>query len=244
MTVNTSMSGPDVSTDRRRAREDRGLTPAGGPAGRGDRLPAPPRERRPLLAAFAVLLIVGGAAAAGLLAVRADARVPVLVLAQDVAAGQRITDDALATTPVAQEGTLLVPASQRDLVVGQFARVSLTAGQLLDTAMLAPTGVLQPGKVAVGASLAAGRVPASGLQAGDVVQLVLVADGNGEVLVPDALVSSVTTPATGTTGATGAATATFIVAEDEGARVAGVAAEGQLAAVLVTRGVPVTDGKG
>lgn len=243
MTVNTSMSGPDATRDRSRAREDRGIAPTGA-AARGDRLPAAPRERRPLLAAFAVLLIVGGAAAAGLLAMRSDARVPVLVAAQDIAAGQPVTADALRTAPVAHEGTLLIPASQQDLVVGQYARVAVTEGQLLDTTMLTPSGALQPGKVAVGASLASGRMPASGLASGDIVQLVLVADGEGKVLVRDALVSSVTTPGANATGGAGAVTATFIVAEGDGARIAGVAAEGQLAAVLVTRGAPLADGKG
>ena len=44
-------------------------------------VPAPPRRRRPALTALAVLLIVGGAALAGLLAVRMDSREPVLVVA-------------------------------------------------------------------------------------------------------------------------------------------------------------------
>ena len=70
-----------------------------------------------------MLLIVGGAAAAGLLALRADERVPVLVAVADIAVGQEITTDAVGTTPVASEGLKLIPSSQQDLVVGQFARV-------------------------------------------------------------------------------------------------------------------------
>ncbi|WP_146846461.1 SAF domain-containing protein [Cellulomonas terrae] len=237
MTVNTSTSTPDGAQDRRRAREDRGLKPAGA-AARADRLPPAPRERRPLLAAFAVLLIVGGAAAAGLLAVRSDTRVPVLVAARDIAVGQQITEDDVTTTPVASEGLLLIPADQKDLVLGQYADITVSAGQLLDTTMLIGTRTLQDGKVAVGASLAPGRMPASGLAAGDVVQLVQVSEGEGTVLVPDALVSSAASPDAATSG-TSATTVTFIVDEADGARVAGVGAEGQLAAVLVTRGAPL-----
>lgn len=96
MTVNTTTPGRDATAARGRGADDR----------RADRLPPAPRERRPLLAAFAVLLIVGGAAVAGLLALRADTRVPVLVLARDVATGQQITADDLAVTPVASEGLL------------------------------------------------------------------------------------------------------------------------------------------
>ncbi len=53
--------------------------------------PSPPKRRRPALTALAVLLIVGGAALAGLLAVRMDSREPVIVLNADVAVGQQIT---------------------------------------------------------------------------------------------------------------------------------------------------------
>lgn len=235
MTVNTSTPGGVAAQDRRRARDERGMRSAG--AVRADRLPHAPRERRPLLAAFAVLLIVGGAAAAGLLALRADERVPVLVASRDIAVGEEITADALATTPVASEGTLLVPASQQELVVGQFARIAVTKGQLVDTSMLTATRTLQDGKVAVGASFEEGRAPASGLVAGDVVQLVQVVDGKGTVLVADALVSSATTPAEGANG--GRVTATLIVDESDGAELAAAAAEASLSAVLVSRGTPV-----
>lgn len=240
--TSTSATGRDGAQDRRRAREERGLSSAG--AGkRTDRLPPAPRERRPLLAALAVLLIVGGAAGAGLLAVRSDSRVSVLVAARDIAAGEAITADSLRTAQVASDSTLLIPESQRKLVVGEFARVSVSAGQLLDTTMVTAAKSLQPGKVAVGASLAVGRVPASGLEPGDVVQLVQVADGKGVVIVSDAFVSSARAPGTASTGSAGAITVTFFVDEAAGARVAGVASAGELAAVLVSRGAAI-DGQG
>lgn len=235
MTVNTGLA-PDAGPDRR-ARG--GRQPA---AARGDRLPPPPRERRPLLAAFAVLLIVGGAAVAGLLAVRADSRVPVLVVTQDVVAGQRLTAEHLRTTQVASEGTLLVPASQEGLVVGRYANRAIRAGQLLDTSMLTATQMLTEGKVAVGASLAAGRVPASGLEPGDVVRLVQVDAGQGQVVVPKALVSS--SVRAGESAGTSVTTATFIVDDEDGAQVAGLASDGRLAVVLVSRGAPSDGGDG
>lgn len=188
-----------------------------------------------MLAALAVLLIVGGAALAGLLALRVDSRVEVLVAARDIATGTRLTDADLTTTAVAAEGTNLIPASQRALVTARYARVPITAGQLVDTGVLTDSAPLQPGLVAVGASLAAGRMPASGLQPGDVVELVRVGDGLGEVMVPDAYVSS--TGAVGANEIGGSSTlVTFIVKQPDGARIAGAAADGALAAVLVTRG--------
>lgn len=188
-----------------------------------------------MLAALAVILIVGGAAAAGLLALRGDERVPVLVATHEIPAGSEITTDDLTTVAVAAEGTKLIPSSQSGLLAGQYAKLTIAEGQLLDTTMVTATAPLQPGLVAVGASLGSGRMPASGLQAGDLVQLVQVADGVGDVLVPDALVSSYHAPESGTAGAS-SATVTFIVPSDEGATIAAVAAAGELAVVLVERG--------
>jgi hypothetical protein len=235
MATKSGTTPQDGVTDRRRAREARGLAPAaGGPA--GDRLPKAPRERRPLLAVLAVLLIVGGAAIAGLVALRQDSREPVLMLANDVSAGFAITSGDLVTTQVASEGLALVDADDADQVVGKFARVGLSQGQLLDTTMVTDVSPRREGEVAVGASLEDGRVPASGLEAGDVVQLIQVVDREGTVLVPDARVSSVRGSDSSSSGST---VVTFIVDAAAGAKVAAVAADGSLSATLVARGVPI-----
>lgn len=241
MTSPTGAPARDTVNDRRRAREERGVGTAG-PRG-GDRLPPSPRERRPMLAALAVLLIVGGAAVAGLLALRADERVPMLVLVQDVAAGSKITEDDLGSTPIAQEDTLLVPAARQSEIVGSYARVGLSTGQLLDESMLTDEAPLQPGLVAVGADLAPGRMPASGLVPGDIVQLVAVSDGAGRVLVGDALVSATRfKDGASTENAAGEGiTATFIVDTADAPDVAAVASTGDLSVILVTRGQPIDE---
>jgi hypothetical protein len=191
-----------------------------------------------MLAVLAVLLIVGGAAVAGLVALRQDTRVPVLALAVDVPAGTEITEQMLTTQPVAAENTLLVPASQQDQVVGRYARLALAQGQLLDTSMLTDSGLLRSGTVAVGGAFQPGRMPASGLQPGDVVQLVNVADPVApSVVVADARVSSV--KASESTSMTAATVVTFVVDAAQGAPVASLAASGDLAVVLVSRGTPV-----
>jgi len=234
MSASSSTPVRDYGHNRRRAREDRGVASVAS-AAKTDRLPPAPRERRPMLAALGVLLIVGGAATSGLLALRSDERVPVLVASRDIAAGEEITADALTTTSVASEDTHLIPASQEDQLVGQYARLTISSGQLMDTAMLMRTAALRPGSVAVGAELGSGRVPALGLQAGDVVDLIAVADGVGEVLAEGVLVSSFIT-ANETGAGSGAATATFIVDQADGPRIAAVNAAGELAVVLVERG--------
>lgn len=191
------------------------------------------------MAALAVLLIVGGAAVAGLLAMRADSRVPVLMAGTDIEAGAQISPSDLTTTQVAAEDTLLIPASQLDLLVGQYAQVAITAGQLIDTSMVAPSGLLDaPASVAVGATLAPGRMPAGGLRQGDVVDIVRVTDASGEVIVSEARVGRVVSG--GADGSTGA-TVTLFVQRSDAPSVTAVAAAGELALVLIERGAPIAD---
>jgi flagella basal body P-ring formation protein FlgA len=242
MATTTTQAG-ETAQDRRRAREDRGIrSNRSVKAAATDRLPAPPRERRPALAALAVLLIVGGAAIAGLLAMRADQRVAVLVAADHIAAGDRIAEQDVTTTQVAGEDTLLIPASQLGQLVGQYARIEIREGQLIDTQMVGGSGMLQPGTVAVGAALAPGRLPASGLEPGDVVDLVRVGDGEGEVIVEEARVSSANEGADSAAGGAAGYVVTFIVDRDDAATVSAVGAANQLAAVLVSRGSALEDG--
>lgn len=246
-TVETlSMAAPttqtaDSATERQRVREERGIRST--KAMKGDsRLPAPPRERRPALAALAVLLIVGGAAVAAILAMRADERVPVLMVQHPIEAGHQITEEHLTTTQVASEGTLLIPANQLDRVVGQYTTVRISEGQLLDTSMVGGAGMLVDGYAAVGAALEPGRYPASGLMAGDVVDLVAVSsDGDGEVISEGARVSSVAGVGGEATSSSSGLQATFIVPGPERAAVAAWAVNNGLAVVLVERGSAVGD---
>src|SRR4051812_46889057 len=78
-------------------------TPRGGSPLRSS-VPSPPKRRRPALTALAVLLIVGGAALAGLLAVRMDSREPVMVVSRDVPGGTLITQDMVQSRNVSGDG--------------------------------------------------------------------------------------------------------------------------------------------
>jgi hypothetical protein len=192
-----------------------------------------------------VLLIVGSAAIAGLLAIRIDSRSEVLIAARPIAIGQRITSADLTGAQVASEGLSLLPASVPGQVVGKYAAQAIPAGRLLDAAMLQEQGYLKPGFVAVGVSVPPGRMPASGLQQGDRVQVVAVVDGNPKVLVDSAVVS--TPPAAAVSGGSGGiipggssqgpgSVATVIISAEGGPAVAAASAANQLSLVLVERG--------
>ncbi len=203
-----------------------------------ERLPRPPHRRRAGMAGLAVLLVVGGAAVAGLLALRIDRRVPVVVARVHIPAGHRITAADLAAVPVSADGVELIPESDSGLAIGHYAGQDIPAGRLLDPAMLSETGVMRAGRAAVGVALKAGRAPASGLQAGDVVQVVRAVDGEPKVLSSNAVISSVRSPSGGAFGTSSGETpvATVVVDVADAPQVAAAAAADQLVLVLISRG--------
>jgi Flp pilus assembly protein CpaB len=229
----------DTVTDRRIQRDARGLRSAQPSQQAGDRLPVPPRERRPALAALALLLIVGGAAISGLIMLRTDDRTPALVFARDVATGQQIEAADLAVTRIAADRVRLIPADQKNDVIGRYAGVSVPAGTLIDTGMLRTKGFLTDGKVAVGLALKPGHLPAGGLQIGDEVDVVAVpttssqssTSGSTKVLVSGARVGGVRTEAT-----SASTLVTVIVSRTRAPDVARAGALGAVSLILVSRG--------
>jgi hypothetical protein len=228
-----------------------------GPAGQagqapsvtGDRLPRPPRRRRPGFAALAVLLIAGAAAAAGLLAVQLDERVPVLVARTAIPVGQQIQRDDLAIARVASGELKTISTQSVNSVVGRYATETIAAGRLIEPGMLGDQSLLARGSVALGVILKPGNVPASGVRTGDRVKVYRSKDGVGTLLASDAIVDSVRTQDGGSRfggggGGSGDAQATIIVRDDAQASVssaiAGASLAGQLVLGLTERGGDVT----
>jgi hypothetical protein len=240
----TSAAPQPDARDRERARGERGLRSslAASASYRGQS-PKPPHRRRPMLALLAVLLIVGGAALAGVLAVRLDSRAEVIVLGRDVAAGEQITADMLDSTPVASEGLHLVPVDEADAVLGTYARVAIAQGQLLDTSMLTTAEPIGEGKAMVGVPLANGRVP-SGLRSGDVVRVVRIGDGIGTV-TPLAVALVLDTDRIEDEGLAGEGESsqrgTLLVTTEAADAVVDAAGNDQLGLALIERGVPIDE---
>jgi hypothetical protein len=221
------------------------------PAASGDRLPKPPRRRRPGFAALAVLLIVGAAAAAGLAATRLDERTPYLVAKEKLDVGRQVTRDDLAVARVAADGVTLIPASDVDQVIGKYVQQEIPAGRLLDPGMLGSNGLLKDGYVTVGVPVKAGAVPASGLRSGDHVNLVRSVDGEGTLMVEDAVVSSVKVPTSSGafSGGGGGETVVSVVLREQrlgrgtlSTQVSAAAVAGQVSFVLLERGTTAGQG--
>jgi hypothetical protein len=197
-----------------------------GPASR--KLPVPPRERKPALAALAVLLILGGALATTLLVLRSGDRVSAIRVTQQIGAGQRFTADALEEVQVADTGVDFVSWSQRDKVLNSFAAVTILPGTLLTNAMgVKESAELGPGKAMVGLALKPGQMPTT-LRSGDRVQVVYVpargSENDSRVLAQNALVHSV-----GERGRSGGGQITVIVGTDVSPVVLRYASSGEIA---------------
>lgn len=234
-TTTTNTNTGEEASERQRKRAERGLRST--QSVKSDRLPPAPRERKPGLAALAVLLIVGGAALAGLLAIRADERVPVIVASANISAGEQITEAHLGTMAVAADSdSLLIPESQTGQLVGQYATVDIADGQLVDTTMVGGEGLLDEGEVIVGATLAEGRMPGGGLSEGDDVDLIRVVDGEADVLVRDAEVSYAEGGGEGDGFGASGQDVSFILSREQAPEIAAVAAAGELAVIQVTAG--------
>ncbi|KAA1427208.1 SAF domain-containing protein [Nocardioides antri] len=166
--MSTDISG--TVADRQRSRAGRR---AAGPAG-GTQI-APPRQRRPALAALALLLIVGGALVAGLLAVRMDSRVPVLVAAQDIEPGAEIAAEDLEVVRVASEGLGLIPEDYTDQVVGAYATTTIRANTLLDENMVSRDNPVPRDRAVVSVPIAGNTAPGR-VAPGDLVQVIRTTD--------------------------------------------------------------------
>lgn len=171
----SGMNGSSVA-ERQRSRNDRKEAAATATT----RAAEPPRQRRTGLAALAVALIVGGALAAGLLAVRMDSREPVLAAAVDIAPGTLITPEMLREVNVASEGLRLIPSDLSSQVLdGQtYARTLIRADSLVDENVLTKNGPIGEGRAIVSVPLTAELTPRNDLRSGDLVTVLQVARGD------------------------------------------------------------------
>lgn len=142
----------------------------GGPMG-GERLPVAPRERKPALAALAVLLILVGALGATVIVMRAGNKISVVEVTTQIASGEPIPESAIHEVMISDgSGVNFIKWGQRgDLTQHYRAATNLTPGSLLVNSMITKSDqALQSGKSVVGLSLKDGQFP-NGLKPGDTV---------------------------------------------------------------------------
>ncbi|MBB5934694.1 hypothetical protein FHS42_001741 [Streptomyces zagrosensis] len=211
------------------------------------RLPSAPRERKPALAALAVLLILVGALGATVLVLRAGDRIEVVKITEKVSAGKPIPTSAMKPVMVAEDtGIDYVKWKQRNALSSYRATADIVGGSLLVGPMLTDKKGLPEGKVVVGLSLKDGQYP-RGLKTGDVVAAYRVGDvksnsagstgdsdassGDRGLLVRNATVDSVTSANDGSGGDLPVA---VVVNQDEAPALTQSAANGEVSVVKVS----------
>jgi hypothetical protein len=108
------------------------------------RLPSS-RERRPALAALAVLLIVGGAFASGFLALQAGNRADYLRIRTDVPQGAEITESDLESVSLPEDMDGVISADDTEDVVGLRTVTHLLPGTILTSDMVTDESAIEPG---------------------------------------------------------------------------------------------------
>jgi SAF domain len=139
-----------------------------------NRLPVPSRDRRPALAALALLLIVAGALGAALVVYRSGQRTDVLVAAHEIKPGERVGAGDFTTARVSADAGSIVHASSRAAFVGSFAVTDIPGGTLINNQMFQAARVIPSDGVVVGVTVVGGQRPAAGVTGGDVVRAYFV----------------------------------------------------------------------
>ncbi|XVQ12195.1 hypothetical protein ACQP1W_06365 [Spirillospora sp. CA-255316] len=236
-------------------------TPAGGQGGDGlgrsglgasggQRLPVAPRERKPALAALAVLLILGGALTSAYLVMASGQRVSAIRIAQPVAAGQRIPLSALEEVQVSDTGAdYYINWTERAAVARTYAAVPLVQGALLTNRMVSRTDDAAKGRVVVGLALKPGQFPSRGLETGKRVSLYAVGGGTGggpragTVLSADAIVVGVSQGGDSGRLRGDQTTVDVAVPPNEAPAVTQAASAGSVAVALIPEGTRITGGQ-
>jgi hypothetical protein len=170
-----------------------GTRGAGRSAGGGaTRLPSS-RERRPALAALAVILILLGAAGSALIALNSGNRSDFVAIAPDkLPPGHRIEAKDLSRGDLAGATGGLIPWSEASKYLGRYTTTWLYKDQFVTPDNFTKDGAkpIPADGALVGISLEAGRAPSDGVEVGDIVSVNRVPAASGDQGAPATLVSA------------------------------------------------------
>jgi hypothetical protein len=186
-----------------------------------------------MLAAVAVLLILSGALASGLLVYRSGQRADVLVARTTIEPGHQVTTADFTTARVAADARFVVAAEALGNFVGSVATTRIPAGTLVNRTMFLKGSIVPPNGQVVGLVLSAAQRPAEELKPGDIVRVYLVprADAGGSAAPGTPLVQAVLVVSVGSvrTGSSQGLPVSVLVPNGAAAPVIAAAAAGQVA---------------
>ena len=131
------------------------------PPGGGVRPPSAPRERKPALAALALLLIAAGVLASVYLQTQAGNRIGVIELSRRVSQGQQVTAADITEAMVVRDSSIsYVTWSERGLLGKYTTQTDLVAGTILVGQMLTTAPAANGSTATIPVTLKAGQYPA------------------------------------------------------------------------------------
>ncbi|MFB6722267.1 hypothetical protein ACFCV3_18975 [Kribbella sp. NPDC056345] len=222
--------------------------------GGANRLPNS-RERRPALAALAVILILLGAAGSALIAVNSGNREGyVAVKLKELPPGHKLDGNDFSRGDLAGATEPLIKWSDRDKLVGQYTTGWMYKDQYFTLRNVTTDSPIPSGGAQVGVVLDAGRAPSGGIRQGDIVAVVRVPTASQDSVAASTIVTAaLVTNASGTvvadTGSTvSTLNVTILVPTGRVTTVAAAAASKTLVLVKLNPGtkteVPQTNGGG
>lgn len=158
------------------------------------RPPTAARERKPALAALALLLIAAGVLASVYLQMQAGNRIGVIQLTRQVQQGQQITPSDITEIMVAQDSSVnYVTWSERDLLDKYTAQTTLVSGTILIGQMLTTSPSTHGDTTTIAVTLKSGQYPPN-LNQGATVNAYYVGPVSG---LPASASGGASAPATG-----------------------------------------------
>lgn len=143
---------------------------------------SPPTRRRPWLMVLGVLLITTCGLAGTALVQSVGDHAQVLVVAREVPVGQVLVAEDLTSAQVSADASVqTISTDQAEDVIGQTATTPLAPGDLVTESALDAAPLPEAGHQLVAIALRPSQLPAQGLRAGDVVQVVSTPGEGGEV---------------------------------------------------------------
>lgn len=138
------------------------------------------RDRRPMLAALAILLILLGALGSALVAFRSGDRQSVLVANRPIAFGATVSAQDLVEVRVAADtGAGVLDAGLKEQLVGARTLTAIPRGTVLNNNMFTRESAVPSGGELVGLVLGRSQRPAVTPRTGQVVRVYFVAGGSG-----------------------------------------------------------------
>lgn len=209
----------------------------GAPASSPRRLPSVRRERKPALAALALLLIAGGALLTAYLVIQMGGRVSAIQVKAAVGAGQQIPAAALEEIQIASDTQVsYLPWTDAGEATRRYAKVDLVPGTLLiaDMTTVESNG-LAPGKAIVGLSLKDGQVPAA-IGEGSRVQVIYVPGDDGAVDAGRVLADRAVVKSLSSSQASGTTLVDVVIDKGVAATVSAYASAGRIALAYLPAG--------